>query len=462
MLFWIVPCVLFRISLTADVPGDGPFRLVRFHPKYKFYHNFIAAIHRENFWNVQFMNLKEYVDGRPSRDENNAIDVLIPPQLYQPLLMFLNESVHFDLEFVEILVEDVERSNLSHYKDIVERLKIRQADDNKRTFQFGYHNSYTSTVSWLHKMQRRYSSISEVFQLGVTHEGRSITGIKIGRRRSAKKAAVWIDGGIHAREWAAPHSVLYYIYMLLSSYGSDAKITEYINGLDFYIVPVLNPDGYEFTQASIENRLWRKNRSPLKCNEEGDCCQGVDLNRNFDIHWNSNSASSSDPCKEIYHGMQSFSEPEARAVRDKIVSPELDGRLSAFITVHSYHQILIYPENTEGREVFMHFDDLKRVGEKAVETMNRLYGGNYTAGTGSDLFGGLGVILPGGASEDWANAKANVKYTYCLELGPDYTFENMIMGFMLPADQLIPTAKESWEGIRVIIDAAYEESKAKM
>jgi len=34
-----------------------------------------------------------------------------------------------------------------------------------------------------------------------------------------------------------------------------------------------------------------------------------------------------------------FSEPESRAIRDKIFSPELNGKLDAFITLHTYSQM---------------------------------------------------------------------------------------------------------------------------
>uniref|UniRef100_A0A914R404 Peptidase M14 carboxypeptidase A domain-containing protein n=1 Tax=Parascaris equorum TaxID=6256 RepID=A0A914R404_PAREQ len=41
----------------------------------------------------------------------------------------------------------------------------------------------------------------------------------------------------------------------------------FVNNLDWYIVPLLNPDGYEYSRSSTnpEIRLWRKNRSPPVC-----------------------------------------------------------------------------------------------------------------------------------------------------------------------------------------------------
>jgi murein tripeptide amidase MpaA len=73
---------------------------------------------------------------------------------------------------------------------------------------------------------------------------------------------VWVDGGIHARvsliskmliefqEWASIHTALYFIDQLVGNYGIDGQITGYVNTLNFYIVPCLNPDGYEFTRSA--------------------------------------------------------------------------------------------------------------------------------------------------------------------------------------------------------------------
>jgi murein tripeptide amidase MpaA len=46
------------------------------------------------------------------------------------------------------------------------------------------------------------------------------------------------------------------------------------------IVPFVNPDGYEYTWTG--DRLWRKNRQI----NSGSTCRGVDLNRNYNDHWN--------------------------------------------------------------------------------------------------------------------------------------------------------------------------------
>ncbi|KIH56218.1 hypothetical protein ANCDUO_13602 [Ancylostoma duodenale] len=85
----------------------------------------------------------------------------------------------------------------------------------------------------------------------------------IGRPTNHTKPAVWLDGGNHAREWPAFHVAVYFIeevcgniqdnyhlFQLIHKYGVDEKITSYINLLDIYVFPVLNPDGFIFSRTS--------------------------------------------------------------------------------------------------------------------------------------------------------------------------------------------------------------------
>ena len=101
--------------------------------------------------------------------------------------------------------------------------------------------------------------------------------------------------GIHAREWIAPAVAAYVIQQLSES----KEAHKYIDKFNFYLLPVANPDGYEYTRQSVrklicwvlgfelirmlflqeDNRMWRKNRRK----NEGSKCYGVDLNRNFDF-----------------------------------------------------------------------------------------------------------------------------------------------------------------------------------
>lgn len=145
--------------------------------------------------------------------------------------------------------------------------------------------------------------------------------------------------GIHAREWISPASVTYIIKELVENRSSNA----WANNIEFNIVPVLNPDGYEFTHT--KDRLWRKNRR----NPELGDCSGTDLNRNFDYKWGGG-GTSNNPCSEIYKGTSAFSEPESQALKNYLeiknstlkvtnnVTPQKNHKLAAFL----FHILNIY------------------------------------------------------------------------------------------------------------------------
>ena len=97
-----------------------------------------------------------------------------------------------------------------------------------------------------------YPHLAKLVRIGMTHEGRPIEGLKLGYHvTNSTKRVFWIDGNIHAREWASSHTAIFIINQLISGYGKDPLITHYMNKLNFIIIPCLNPDGYEFSRSSM-------------------------------------------------------------------------------------------------------------------------------------------------------------------------------------------------------------------
>lgn len=88
-------------------------------------------------------------------------------------------------------------------------------------------------------------------------------------------------------------TMAYIANKLVTEYGTSPTITSLVDGVEFFIVPLVNPDGYVYTQ---EDRMWRKNRSKGRT-----LCYGVDNNRNWDFQWNTG-GSSGISCEETYHG----------------------------------------------------------------------------------------------------------------------------------------------------------------
>ena len=92
--------------------------------------------------------------------------------------------------------------------------------------------------------------------IGQSYEGRDMRVLKVCRGGCGNKPAMWIDGGIHAREWISPASVMWVAKQLTEDL--NAENDDLVAELDWYILPSANPDGYAYTQTN--DRLWRRTR----------------------------------------------------------------------------------------------------------------------------------------------------------------------------------------------------------
>jgi hypothetical protein len=186
-----------------------------------------------------------------------------------------------------------------------------------------------------------YPDIAQLRVIGQTTTGQDITAVRVTKDPDAvadgKRPTTVYIGAQHAREWITPQMVRRLLDQMLTSYGSDPRITRIIDSTELWFVPVANPDGYDFTFEEGQ-RLWRKN---LRDND-GDGViapgDGVDLNRNYPTRWGyDNEGSSPSPSGETYRGPSPASEPETQALDALFASlkPEF------FVNYHSAAELLL-------------------------------------------------------------------------------------------------------------------------
>ncbi|KAI6208447.1 hypothetical protein M3Y96_00116300 [Aphelenchoides besseyi] len=392
-----------------------------------------------------------------------SADVMVPPDAIEFVLDYFksnNLDYWTTIENVEQLIlqrEKTKRPSWAQFNSsdpiLASFFRKRMSDDyftaNKAKYGFGEYHSYDEMTKWMHEIERFYPQMAQVFTIGQTHENRPIKGIKIGFPISnTNKPGAWIDAGIHAREWASSNSYGS-LFHRSTHFGIQRGSTDH--GLCQLTEFLHSPTSNSHVPIQLHKR---KNRGAQVCRKDhwrrDRCCSGVDLNRNFDFHW-SETGSSSDICSDIYAGSEAFSEPEARAIRDKMLSSELRGKIDAFITLHTYSQMWIHPYNHERKSFPEDVQDLINVGKNGVEAIEKVYGTKFKFGTGADI-----LYPSAGGSDDWAKAKAGVKYVYLLELRPG---EEEWDGFLLSQHQLIPTARETWEGVKVVLNAVLNRSR---
>ena len=169
--------------------------------------------------------------------------------------------------------------------------------------------------------------------LGKSFEGRPMLAVKIGPKGdSPSRPNVLFMATYHAREWAATEMAMRLMLYLANPPAGNARLDSLLQTRDIWIVPVANPDGYEYTFTA--DRLWRKTRSP-----QGTGI-GVDLNRNHRANWGfDDNGSSPDPQSDIFRGPTAASEVETRNIEAfHVLHPPV-----VAISYHTYSGLLLYP-----------------------------------------------------------------------------------------------------------------------
>jgi len=227
-------------------------------------------------------------------------------------------------------------------------------------------------------------------------------------------------------------TVLYLATQLLQQYGNDNVVTGLVNSVIFDIVPLVNPDGYEYAWST--NRLWRKNR---RANSGGT--YGVDLNRNWDDHWGGE-GSSKTPSSDTYCGTKAFSEPESSALANYMSS--LPNIVSG-IDFHSYSQLILRPygwTNANSPDE----PELRAIGDGVHYTIQEVYGMDYESVKSIELY------ITTGTSTDWWYQEG-IWAPYCIELRDTGRY-----GFILPANQIVPVGQEIWNSMLYFWDATLD------
>jgi hypothetical protein len=205
---------------------------------------------------------------------------------------------------------------------------------------------------------------------------------------------------------------------------SDPAVIDLATNFDWYFVPVLNADGYKYTFE--KDRLWRKNTKPY------GRCRGVDLNRNFDVDFGGIGASM-DKSSYDFCGSHAFSEPEAHVIKKFFDENAVKFNIKTYYTLHSFSQLYMSPFGWTTKPV-KNYEDLKKIGENAIEAIKNTNGRVYKTGSAIET-----IYPSSGSSRDYVYTNYDVPIVFTIELrGPPDTPTL----FILPAAEIKPTCEE--------------------
>lgn len=250
--------------------------------------------------------------------------------------------------------------------------------------------SYKETIEFLEEASRDYPDLIKVQSIGETWEGRPImlATISLDVKNADNKPALLYTGTIHAREWIGIELANNFVKYIIDNYQFNPKLQDALTRNTLYIVPCLNPDGFEYSRTHFS--FWRKNRR-----NNGDGTFGVDLNRNFGVRFKAKS----DPSSNIYGGPAAFSEPETKSIRDFVLDHK---NITISLDYHSQGNVF-FPAHKFDHEAEIDTTDLNTLCANMAFEIEKVTGRKYGIhrgkpptnlinGSGREYYYSLGII----------------------------------------------------------------------
>ncbi|KAM9089946.1 LOW QUALITY PROTEIN: mast cell carboxypeptidase A [Megaptera novaeangliae] len=401
---FILPGLIAITLANAPVRFDRE-KVLRVKPQDEKQANIIKDLAKTNQLDFWYPDITHHVAA------NMTVD-FISEKEFQSIQAALDQNkMHY-----EILIHDVQEEAEKQF-DVKE--------DTPGRHSYAKYNNRDKIVDWTEKMVHKHPKMVSRIKIGTTVEDNPLYVLKIGEKDERRKA-IFMDCGIHAREWISPAFCQWFVYQAIKTYGKNKIMTKLLDRMNFYVLPVFNVDGYIWSWR--QDRMWRKNRSKKQRSK----CIETDLNRNFNVSWNS-FPHTKDPCWEIYRGPAPESEKETKAVTDFIRSHRKS--IKAYLTFHSYSQMLLLPCGYTS-ELPPNHEELAKVAKIGTDVLSTQYERGPTAST---------IYPTSGSSLDWAY-NLGIKHTFAFELRDKGKF-----GFLLPESQIKSTCKETMLDVKLTV-----------
>ena len=252
------------------------------------------------------------------------------------------------------------------------------------------YKSYEQTCEFLRECVKKHPDLITIQSIGKTWEERDImlATISLNVENADLKPAMLYTGTIHAREWIGNELAVAFIEYLLKSYSSNPKVLKTLTKNTLYIVPCLNPDGFEYSKNHFS--FWRKNRR-----DNGDGTFGVDLNRNFSIGYQK----SNDTASNVYSGPHPFSEPETTAMKEFV---DAHDNITVALDYHSQGNVF-FPAHKFNHEHEIEGTDLNTICANMNYEIQKVTGRKYgihrgkpptklISGSGREYYYSKGII----------------------------------------------------------------------
>jgi carboxypeptidase T len=280
---------------------------------------------------------------------------------------------------------------------------------------FAEYRDYTAIGEHLRSLALLAPDRVAIQAIGASVDGRPIWAVRIGNGGTK----MLVNGTEHAREWLSAMATTCVADRIVRDYATDPQIRAFADTHELWVVPVSNPDGYQYAWTS--DRYWRKNRRGS---------HGVDLNRNFSVGWGGEGSGKSKR-SETYRGEYAFSEPESIALRDLVKREQI----THHVDFHTYSQLVLYPWGYT-RTPAPDRARFAAIGDRMASAIFATHRNAYKLIQSSELY------PAGGTMSDWMYGEAGAQ-SFTIELRPGEWPGRGRGGFAPPPEEIRPTCDEA-------------------
>ena len=391
----------------------------------------------------------EYVDIRLHNDEVSSLLSLLPRSLQHSHSILINDVAAAVYQSLPNTGADTPMTQEGIYADLTLALG---AGDN---IFFQDYQPLPVIIRWMRLLEAMFPAYVEYLTIGKSWENRDIPALRVGvpapATPTSPRKTIVITGGLHGREWISTSTANYLAWSFITSFGKEPMITKLLDEFDFVFIPVLNPDGVEYTWQV--DRLWRKSRQQTNLRY----CRGLDLDHTFGYEWDY-ADTHSDPCSESYGGEEPFQATEARRLASWARNESAHNvQFAALIDLHSYSQQILFPYSYTCDAEPPNIENLTELAAGLAKAIRLSSGESYSVASACE-----GVIArsssgsparrqriesSGGSAIDWFYHEMRAHFSYQIKLRDTGGY-----GFLLPKEHIVPTGEEVFHAMKYFGD----------
>ncbi len=287
----------------------------------------------------------------------------------------------------------------------------------------------TETQLFVRNLSRTYQNYTQYIEYGQSFEGYPLFGLYISNALgehenvTRERPIVLVTSLSHGREWISGMASCHIAEKLLEEFNTTERV-------DYLILPVLNPDGFNYTVT--KDRLWRKSRS----RGAASLGYGVDLDANYPSGFGMGTLDQKLPMQLNYIGESALSEPETFHFVN--YTNTLRGRIKAVVDFQAYGQFIFSPLLYQ-KSSTINSKLLSTLATNISKVMTNENGIEYKHKPSQEISFTMGGTL--------------IDYMYEYHGAASFAItlrDKGLYKWLLPEEQIIPTCQEAYAAVKFL------------